>query len=45
MDHIVLLHTILHEPLHPAFPEYSALSEWTDNKVNELLERASGPNL
>jgi hypothetical protein len=38
-DHTVLQHTILHELVHVAFPEYSAHNEWTDNKVRELLER------
>jgi hypothetical protein len=38
-DHTVLQHTVLHELLHVAFPEYSAHNEWTDNKVRELLER------
>jgi hypothetical protein len=41
-DHTVLQHTGLHELVHVAFPEYSAHNEWTDNKVRELLERASG---
>ena len=41
-DHTVLQHTVLHELVHVAFPEYSAHNEWTDNKVRELLERASG---
>jgi hypothetical protein len=40
-DHTVLQHTVLHELVHVAFPEYSAHNEWTDNKVRELLERAS----
>ena len=40
-EHTVLQHTILHELVHVAFPEYSAHNEWTDNKVDELLERAS----
>jgi len=40
-DHTILEHTILHELVHVAFPEYSAHNEWTDNKVRELLERAS----
>jgi len=40
-DHTVLQHTVLHELIHVAFPEYSAHNEWTDNKVRELLERAS----
>ena len=39
-DHTVLQHTVLHELVHVAFPEYSAHNEWTDNKVRELLERA-----
>jgi hypothetical protein len=39
--HSALQHTILHELVHVAFPEYSAHNEWTDNKVFELLERAS----
>jgi hypothetical protein len=39
--HTVLQHTILHELVHVAFPEYSAHNEWTDNKVRELLKRAS----
>lgn len=39
--HTALQHTILHELVHVAFPEYSAHNEWTDNKVRELLERAS----
>jgi len=39
--HTVLQHTVLHELVHVAFPEYSAHNEWTDNKVRELLERAS----
>jgi hypothetical protein len=39
--HSVLQHTVLHELLHVVFPEYSAHNEWTDNKVRELLERAS----
>ena len=38
--HTALQHTILHELVHVAFPEYSAHNEWTDNKVHELLERA-----
>jgi len=41
-DHTVLQHTVLHELVHVAFPEFSAHNEWTDNKVRELLERASG---
>jgi hypothetical protein len=41
-DHTLLQHTVLHELVHVAFPEYSAHNEWTDNKVRELLERASG---
>ena len=41
-DHTVLQHTVLHELVHVAFPEYSAHNEWTDNKVRELLEGASG---
>ena len=40
-SHTVLEHTVLHELVHVAFPEYSAHNEWTDNKVRELLERAS----
>jgi hypothetical protein len=40
-SHTVLQHTILHELVHVAFPEYSAHNEWTDNKVRELLKRAS----
>ena len=40
-EHTVLQHTVLHELVHVAFPEYSAHNEWTDNKVDELLERAS----
>jgi hypothetical protein len=40
-DHTVLQHTILHELVHVAFPEYSAHNEWTDNKVRELFEGAS----
>jgi hypothetical protein len=40
-SHTVLQHTVLHELVHVAFPEYSAHNEWTDNKVRELLERAS----
>jgi hypothetical protein len=43
-DHTVLQHTILHELVHVAFPEYSAHNEWTDNKVDKLLERVSGSN-
>jgi hypothetical protein len=43
-EHTVLQHTILHELVHVAFPEYSAHNEWTDNKVDELLERASSSN-
>ena len=39
--HTLLQHTVLHELVHVAFPEYSAHNEWTDNKVRELLERAS----
>jgi hypothetical protein len=39
--HTALQHTILHELVHVAFPEYSAHNEWTDNKVCELLERGS----
>ena len=39
--HTLLQHTILHELVHVAFPEYSAHNEWTDNKVRELLERAT----
>jgi hypothetical protein len=44
-EHTVLQHTVLHELVHVAFPEYSAHNEWTDNKVRELLERGphSGP--
>ncbi|MDH4209814.1 MAG: hypothetical protein OEV76_13130, partial [Anaerolineae bacterium] len=41
-DHSILQHTVLHELVHVAFPEYSAHNEWTDNKVCELLERAHG---
>jgi hypothetical protein len=41
-SHTILQHTVLHELVHVAFPEYSAHNEWTDNKVRELLERASG---
>lgn len=37
--HSALQHTILHELVHVAFPEFSAHNEWTDNKVYELLER------
>ena len=40
-QHTVLQHTVLHELVHVAFPEYSAHNEWTDNKVRVLLERAS----
>jgi hypothetical protein len=40
-DHTVLQHTILHELVHVAYPEYSAHNEWTDNKVRELLEPAA----
>ncbi len=40
-SHTILQHTVLHELVHVAFPEYSADNEWTDNKVYELLERAS----
>lgn len=36
--HTALQHTILHELVHVAFPEYSAHNEWTDNKVRELLQ-------
>ncbi len=36
--HTALQHTVLHELVHVAFPEYSAHNEWTDNKVRELLE-------
>lgn len=43
-SHTVLQHTVLHELVHVAFPEYSAHNEWTDNKVRELLERASLPS-
>jgi hypothetical protein len=39
--HTALQHTILHELVHVAFPEYSADNEWTDDKVYELLEAAS----
>ncbi len=39
--HTALQHTVLHELVHVAFPEYSAHNEWTDNKVRELLEGAS----
>jgi len=39
--HTILEHTILHELVHVAFPEYSAHNEWTDNKVRELLEEAT----
>ena len=42
-SHSVLQHTVLHELVHVAFPRYSAHNEWTDNKVRELLERASRP--
>ena len=41
-DHTVLQHTVLHELVHVAFPEYSAHNEWTDNKVRELLQRGPG---
>jgi hypothetical protein len=41
-DHTVLEHTVLHELVHVAFPEYSAHNEWTDNKVRGLLERDPG---
>ena len=41
-EHTVLQHTVLHELVHVAFPEYSAHNEWTDNKVRELLERGPG---
>ena len=40
-DHSALQHTILHELVHVAFPEYSAHNEWTDSKVRELVQRAS----
>lgn len=40
-DHTLLQHTILHELVHVAYPEYSAHNEWTDNKVRELLERGA----
>jgi hypothetical protein len=40
-SHSVLQHTVLHELVHVAFPEYSAHNEWTDNKVRELLEWAA----
>jgi hypothetical protein len=43
-SHTILEHTVLHELVHVAFPEYSAHNEWTDNKVRELLEAASGPD-
>jgi hypothetical protein len=43
-DHTILEHTVLHELVHVAFPEYSAHNEWTDNKVHELLEAGSGPD-
>ncbi len=36
--HTALQHTILHELVHVAFPEYSAHNEWTDNKVRQLLD-------
>ncbi len=36
--HTALQHTILHELVHVASPEYSAHNEWTDNKVRELLD-------
>jgi len=36
--HTAIEHTILHELVHVAFPEYSAHNEWTDSKVRELLE-------
>ena len=36
--HTALQHTVLHELVHVAYPEYSADNEWTDNKVRELLE-------
>ncbi len=39
-SHTAMQHTILHELVHVAFPDYSADNEWTDNKVYELLERA-----
>jgi len=44
-SHTVLQHTVLHELVHVAFPEYSAHNEWTDHKVRELLElpSLSGP--
>ena len=41
--HTVLQHTVLHELVHVAFPEYSAHNEWTDNKVRELLVQPSRP--
>jgi hypothetical protein len=40
-SHTALQHTVLHELVHVAFPEYSAHNEWTDNKVRELLEEDS----
>lgn len=40
-NHTILEHTVLHELVHVAFPEYSAHNEWTDNKVRELLEEAA----
>lgn len=40
-SHTALQHTILHELVHVAFPEYSADNQWTDNKVRELLEPTS----
>jgi hypothetical protein len=39
--HAALQHTILHELVHVAFPEYSAHNEWTDDKVYDFLERGS----
>ena len=41
LAHTALQHTILHELVHVAYPEYSAHNDWTDNRVCELLGRTS----
>ena len=35
-------HTVLHELVHVAYPEYSTDNEWTDQKVEELFLTQSG---
>jgi hypothetical protein len=39
-EHTALEHTVLHELVHVAFPEYSAHDDWTERKVRSLLEGA-----